>query len=538
VKDKDFVEGNSYSFELYSDLKYRAAKVPAVQPGTVVGFEYEIRRRAYLNQFVWVFQQPNPVRLANFAVQLPAGWEYKNSWANHPSVEPVSVGDNRWQWTIHDVPLIKQEPRMPHVAALDGKMWFAFFGPGQPSAISWKSIGGWSRDLSHGRRNLSPEIADRVHQLISGKPDFASRLQALTAFLQSEVRYVAIEIGIGGFQPHFATDIFRSRYGDCKDKVTLLSAMLQEAAIRSEYVLISTDRGIVNPALVTNWFNHVIIAIELPPMLSTDIYDAVVTSASGTRYLLFDPTDEYTPVGKIRGKLEDSYALLVTEAGGELIHTPRLKPEANQLTRQGHFSLSADGTLSGEVVEDRTGDHALYERMHFAHSTDKERREAVERRLNTSLQGFTLSSLDIENQTNLQLDLRLSMKLTVPQYAQARDPLLLVRPRVIGEKSFALDTQPRHYDLVFDAASTEADTFELELPSGYKVDDLPDGASADFGFASYHSQYDVEGNRLKYSRKYILKDLSVPVGKIGDVRKLESIIAADEHARVILKRFE
>ncbi len=538
VKDKEFTEGNHYSYELYSDRKYRKAEVPAAQPGSVVAFEYEVRRHEWLNQFVWIFHEDIPVVQASFTVQLPPGWEYKNAWANFTPIEPVSLGDNRWQWTVHNVARIEDESRMPHPVSLCAKMWLGYFGSGQPTGVNWKSIGAWNHELTVGRRNLTPEIADRVHQLIAGKPDFSSRLEALTRFLQSEVRYVAIEIGIGGFQPHFASDIFRYRYGDCKDKVTLLSTMLQEAGIRSEYVLISTERGLIEPSVFVDWFNHAIIAIELPPTFDASAYDAVFKSADGHSYLLFDPTDEYTPVGQIRGDLQDSHALLVTDAGGELIHTPRQKPESNQLTRQGHFSLSADGTLTGDIIEDRTGDNARQERAYFAHHTEKQRREGVEHRLNASLQGFTLANLDIDHETDLQKILRLTLKLNVPQYAQARGPLLLLRPRIIGEKSFALDTKPRHYDLVFNAASSETDAYDIELPSGYKVDDLPDGANADFGFASYQSKYEVEGSHLRYSRKYVVKDLTVPVDKFDKLRSLESLISADEHARVILKQLE
>jgi hypothetical protein len=71
---------------------------------------------------------------------------------------------------------------------------------------------------------------------------------------------------------------------------------------------------------------------------------------------------EYTPLGDLRSELQDSYALLVTDRGGELIHTPLQPPENNVLIREGHFTLHADNSLSGEVLEKRRGDHALWER--------------------------------------------------------------------------------------------------------------------------------------------------------------------------------
>ena len=80
-------------------------------------------------------------------------------------------------------------------------------------------------------------------ELTTGKSDQLDKMKALAAYAQQQVRYVAIEVGIGGFQPHFANDVLKHEYGDCKDKVTLLSAMLREIGIESYYVLINTHRG-------------------------------------------------------------------------------------------------------------------------------------------------------------------------------------------------------------------------------------------------------------------------------------------------------
>jgi len=222
----------------------------------------------------------------------------------------------------------------------------------------WKAIGDWYYKLVEGRRNPSPGISARVQQLTAGATTFDAKVRALTAFLQSDGRYVEIMIGIGGFQPHPASDIFRSRYGDCKDKVTLLSSMLKEAGISSEYVLVDTERGVVKPDVPSTLFNHVILAIPLSKDTPPDAYRSVSTTASGERYLIFDPTDEYTPVGGLRSALQGSYGLLVTKSGGELIKLPVLAPDTNRVDREGKFTLQADGSLTGTVTERLTGTHA------------------------------------------------------------------------------------------------------------------------------------------------------------------------------------
>jgi len=91
-------------------------------------------------------------------------------------------------------------------------------------------MGIWYSTLTTGRRDPSPEIKQKVATLTASAATPLAKMQALAAFVQNDIRYVAILLGIGGIQPHPATDVFANRYGDCKDKATLLSSMLKEAA--------------------------------------------------------------------------------------------------------------------------------------------------------------------------------------------------------------------------------------------------------------------------------------------------------------------
>ena len=536
LKDKDFSEQTPYSYVLYDDVHVRSAQAPASDPGSIVAFEYEVRRRVWIRELNWFFQEENPVREARLILQLPSGWEYKDSWASASPSQPTPAPEGGLQWTIHDVPPIKVEPRMPAFLSLSGQLEISYFGPDQKaiSVESWEALGRWYVGLTNDRRAATPEISQKARDLTAGKTDFDSKVRTLASFLQTDVRYVAIEIGIGGYQPHPASDIFHARYGDCKDKATLLSTLLQEVGIHSDYVLINTHRGIVNPTSHSALFNHAILAIELPPTLDAAAYHSVLRSKSGKRYLIFDPTDEYTPLGDLRSELQDTYALLVTDAGGELIHTALQPPENNLLTREGKFKLNADGSLTGEVVEKRRGDHALWERYALKEANQRERLERVEHLLNGSLQGFTLENLDIKQLDDRDQDLVLTYKFTAPNYLQVRGPLTLARPRIFGDKSFAVDQKPRKYSIEMHSASRETDVFEIELPPGYKVDDLPNPVKVDMGFASYQSSSEVSGTRLRYSREYVVRDLHVSPERLADLRKFEGTIGADEMASVVL----
>ena len=149
-------------------------------------------------------------------------------------------------------------------------------------------------------------------------------MQALATFVQKDIRYVAIELGIGGLQPHPATEVFTHRYGDCKDKVTLLSSMLKEIGIDSHYVIINTRRGSVTENTPPNLgFNHAIIAIQLPagstPRRCRRCIDA--PEARHGAVLRSDPdARSFRPVAR---RLQANYGMLVTPEGGELVQLPQ-----------------------------------------------------------------------------------------------------------------------------------------------------------------------------------------------------------------------
>jgi len=108
-----------------------------------------------------------------------------------------------------------------------------------------------------------------------------------------------------------------------------------------------------------------------------------------------------------------------------------------------------------------------------------------------------LENFDIKQLDQLQQDLVTSFRFANPGYAQVRGSLMLVRPRVMGEKTLSLDRKPRHFPFQFEATSRETDVYEIELPKEYVVDDLPEPVNVDMGFGAYHSKIEVDGRSLR-----------------------------------------
>src|SRR2546429_9895187 len=109
-------------------------------------------------------------------------------------------------------------------------------------------------------------MQQKVASLVAAATTAVDKMVALAKFVQQDIRYVAIELGIGGIQPHAAGEVFQHHYGDCKDKATLMGAMLKEIGVDSYYVIINSERGSVTPETPAHkdGFDHAIIAVKLP----------------------------------------------------------------------------------------------------------------------------------------------------------------------------------------------------------------------------------------------------------------------------------
>ena len=200
--------------------------------------------------------------------------------------------------------------------------------------------------------------------------------------------------------------------------------------------------------------------------------------------------------------------------------------------------LAPNGTLSGDFVEQRNGDYGTEQRASLKSVTkDADRVKFIETMLSHSLSAFQLTKASFSNLNQLDQPFGYQYSLVAQNYAKTAGNLLLVRPRVLGSNSSDLleKKEPRMYPVEFDGPMKNTDTIEIALPAGYEVDDLPPPVNADYSFASYHSKTEVNGNTLKYTRTFEVKELSVPLAKVEDLNKLYRVIAGDERNTAVLK---
>ncbi len=540
AKETDFIEqGDTGVPIMLSTGKTRVAHPPAVDVGATVICESEELMAPYFQEKTWRMQTSIPFVSQALEIDLPPGRTQTSAWHRFKPVPPVQVAPNHFRWELKDTPAftLRDIPSHPEWEALAARMsvqWGDAAIDGKDN--QWRAIGQWVTTLQAGRPDPSPEITAKTQELIAGAPDFYTRLSRITQYVQNNIRYFIVFRGIGGWQANHAADIFRNRYGDCKDKSTILISMLQAAGIHAFYVLVDVHRGFVDPDDPSIAGDHMITAIELPSDVNDPRLMAFVKAKDGKRYLIFDPTNETVPVGNLPNYEQGSFGTLSAGPASQILPLPILAPEANLNQRTGTFTLAADGSLTGSVATTRSGMDGADLRYTLKSSDEKERRESLEKSVAEDVPSAILNSVQFLQPPELDKPIELKYSLTAAQYAHQAGPLLLVRPRVVGSSARPFDDKPRTVPIDLGSTGKWRDSFDIAIPAGYVVDDTPDPVSIDLDFASYHSSVSGHGNLLHYESEYVVKQIEIPAEKAAAFRHLQGAILASEKGTAVLKK--
>src|SRR6266566_3738801 len=240
VKKQNIVDSAVYgSYQLYSSDKQRTIIFPGVVPGAVVEYSYEKRlTNIFFMDDTFPLQEEVPIRLRSVSLTAPSSFPLRIA-VHGGHIEDVRSEDNgrvTHRWEVRDAPGFKREPNMPPNEDIIGKITIVpkeiVWDNHQIDASQWAGIASWDWSLVQDRLTPTPEIIQLAHDLTAGVTDPLEQTRRLYDFVRSKVTYVAIHLGIGGWQPHAAADVLRNRYGDCKDKATLLISMMRSVGLK------------------------------------------------------------------------------------------------------------------------------------------------------------------------------------------------------------------------------------------------------------------------------------------------------------------
>jgi hypothetical protein len=527
--------------DIYNEV--RAKVISATDdsdPGSVFAYESITEERSIFTQFDWQFQDELPALISRAVLSMPAGWTASSLTFNHSAVDPAVAGST-YTWELRNLPPIDPEPSMPALDQIAARLVVTFapaaganeaFGP---SFRTWKAVSQWLSTLNETQIAPTPALSAEVERISATAKSDLEKIRAIARYAQS-IQYISIQTGLGrggGYKPHTAGEIFAKSYGDCKDKVTLMRAMLKVAGIVSYSVgIYSGDPYYVRESWPSpQQFNHAIIAIGASD--STLQAVSILHPALG-RLAFFDPTDPYTVLGDLPEQLQGSLGLIVADDKGGLVRLPTISPEKNVVRRQTEFVLLGDGSIEAKMQENAIGQAAASMRAEFQDGSPADFIKKFESWISRTVPGATVNRVDAIHAAG-EDDFRLQAEFRSVGYAQLMNNRLLVFKPVIVNRSAgpSFSEASREYPILIQPRHT-TDIIRVKLPDGFKVDDLPDAVNLETSFGIYSASFEVAGGMLVMSRNLSLPSAIIPATKYADVRSFFLKISAAEQAPVVL----
>ena len=543
-KDKAFdVPVTITGGDMYNNIRYRMITTDdRALKGSVFGYESVLEDKSVFTQFEWYFQDRLPVLVSRFSLSLPPGWRAESVTHNHARLEPAVTG-NTWSWELRDLQPIELETASPHVSSLAPRVAVSFFAPPGVAAglgrsfAGWTDVSRWLSELSDPQSTPDDAISRKARELTAGARTEYERIQAIGRFVQ-KVRYVSIQTGVGrggGYRPHPASEVFAKSYGDCKDKANLMRAMLQAVGISSyPLVIFSGDRTFVRP----DWpspqqFNHCILAARLGQ--KTQARSVVEHPGLGT-LLIFDPTDEETPVGDLPEIEQDSLALLVAGDQGALLRMPRSLPAANRLEYSAALTLSPNGSIGGTIHEEGWGQTAANDRGTLHQKSQPEYSSMIEKRIAARAPGLVISRLQPMDDVARDV-FSLDVDFTVPRYAQlVADRLMLFKPAVMLHRHRLVFGNPARIHPIALNGQAIHEIERIRLPAGFVVDELPAAVNIETSFGSFRAQFEVKDGAIESTRDLEVQSVILSAERYSEVRTFFERVTAVEEAQIVLAK--
>jgi hypothetical protein len=516
--------------------------------GSVFGYQSVSEERSLFPQTDWSFQKKLPgisaalpALLSRYTLSLASGWSATSLTFNHAKVEPV-VSGSTYTWELRNLPPIEPEIASPEVTSLAPRLAIGYASAGGSAAnlmgasnfSNWTDVSRWYSDLSDAQAAPDEAIAAKARELTAGAKTELDKIRAIGRYVQ-EMQYISIQIGVGRYRPHPATEVFAKRYGDCKDKANLMRAMLRALKIEAYPVLIfAGDATYVREEWASpSQFNHCLVAIRVSDETTAT---TVIQHAALGRLLIFDATNDNTPVGDLPDHEQNSYALIAAGANGTLTRMPVTPPEANQLAREAEVSLASDGSITANVKERSVGQSAVDERRIFRQLSRPDYARAIENWITRGATGAKIVRVEpADNHADGRF--ALDVDFTAAGYGQLMQQRLLVfKPAILSRRESVFLTSPSRKHAVVLESEAYSESVNVKLPAGFDVDELPDPVKLDTAFGTYSTSYAVKDGQLHFKRAFTQRAATIPPADYAAVRAFFERIRAAEQSPVVLAK--
>jgi transglutaminase-like putative cysteine protease len=474
-------------YGLYYDNRAEVVAFDGLRPGDVIEIQYlvddvssENRMSDYFGDLQYI-AETIPKRRWDYTLIAPASRPIHTNVPRVARLErgTTAEGDERvYRFAATDVAKIAGEPAMPGTAEIAPYLHLSTYA-------TWAEVGTWYWHLIEEQLAADDDIRKTARRLVTPGMSDEARVRAVYDFVVGSTRYVGLEFGIHGYKPYKVTQVLARRFGDCKDKASLMLALLREVGISSELVLVRTRRGgrlDSEPASLAV-FDHAIVYV---PKLD--------------RYL--DGTAEFAGLSELPTEDQGVMVLRVSPSGGVLAETPILPSSASRVERRWQVALDASGDAHVEEALSIRGEAAHNWREHY--QTAGERLDRYGRVWAGRFPGARLASVEMPGIADRNAPVLVKAAVSVPRFGQTTSRGTIELP-VSGRDADFVRTytrlSTRQQDLVLGYPWQHDEELTYRLPAGWHL--LSGGAAGpsareiQSAFGRFHLDVSADGDTVR-----------------------------------------
>jgi len=511
-------------FPMYSDAMVKVITMPEVNIGSVIEFEIVIASSGMPIKGAWWdsvnLDFPRPCKEVNTTITLPRKFNvaYKEFGLSHKPEITETPETITYSWKLTDVtPIEKPEEYLPPPTP-DSFTNIVEFS----SIKSWEDISGWYYGLVEKNLKITKEIEETAKAVCQGKETLKDKTRAILEYIQDNFRYVSMSFGENSLEPHPTDDVFRNKYGDCKDLSLLTMAMLKSAGIHSYVALFNNEFAISDPQFDLPFpylFDHVILLVE--------------DKANGDFYI--DPLLDGYDIGEFPPSHQGAYTFIINEQGGKFDKLPIFDEKRNSTRTARKIELNADGSALYDV--EYTWELSSSIEMRDAmKAMDKEAETKFYQSLDASLiSGGEMITRHIEG-----IDKKYGL---VKGYAKYRkkgafplDGPMMVIDIEGYDRDVDFTQKERKKPLFFPSNSLAEDITTYKIPKGFIVSHLPNDIHLNAGFFEIKREYVRANDTIAVIETTRYKRAQYPKEEYGKFKDFFDALPSQTRQRIILKK--
>jgi hypothetical protein len=494
---------------MYSDIHQKHVAVKGLGVGDTLEYRLTMRTvKPDVPGHFWLeytFEKDLIVLDEQLDLDVPADKPVTVASADIQPIITAASGRKLYHWTSSN--LARPDPDAPSKSTkhLKPSVQLTTFA-------SWQQVGAWYASLQKEPLAVTPAIQARAASLTKGLTSDEDKVRALFNDVALHIHYVGLDFGIGRYQPHPADDVLSNEYGDCKDKHTLLAALLKAAGYEAWPVLISSSRELDPDTPSPAQFDHVITLVPL-----------------GGKLLWMDSTAEVAPMGVLFANLRDKQALTIpTDKPSYLERTAADLPFAQTTSFQVEGKLSNEGVFSGHIVESFHGDAELIMRAAFRSVPQSKWKDFLQGISNATGFAGEVSNPDVSAIEQTGQPVHYAFDYTREKFGEWDNGRISPPMPPVGWELAPGVKQKKPADDVDLGSPGQVDySTSVQLPSGWLLFP-PAGTDVKEDWAEYHSSYTFADGKFTSERRLTVKKDKVPLDQWDKYLAFRRAIFDDE----------